>query len=190
MSNRSASQRRGKGAHQEQLNEHELWRAVTADVKPLSRRQIKINKDTSANQEQINNPKQTKPTQAARPSAYSYDQKLDHGLAPGLDKRTQLRLRRGKVQIEARIDLHGMTQIAAHEALLGFLERAYLAGKKTVLVVTGKGLRGDGQIGVLRRAVPGWLNQASVRQWVHAFDHAAPRDGGEGALYIVMRRRR
>jgi len=57
-------------------------------------------------------------------------------------------------------------------------------------VVTGKGLRADGQIGVLRRAVPGWLNQASLRQWVHAFDHAAPRDGGEGALYIVMRRRR
>ncbi|MBT6094989.1 MAG: Smr/MutS family protein, partial [Rhodospirillaceae bacterium] len=71
-----------------------------------------------------------------------------------------------------------------------FLERAFMAGKKTVLVVTGKGLRADGRIGVLRQAVPQWLNTVPIRQWVHAFDHAAPRDGGEGALYIVMRRQR
>lgn len=118
------------------------------------------------------------------------DQHLDHGKAPGLDKRTQLRLRRGQVRIESRLDLHGMTKDAAHDALSRFLERAYMTGKKTVLVVTGKGLRADGRVGVLREAVPKWLNAPSARQWVHAFDHASPRDGGEGALYIILRRRR
>ncbi len=115
---------------------------------------------------------------------------LAHGSAPGLDKRTQLRLRRGKVTLEARLDLHGMTPAAAHDALLYFLDRARARGLKTVLVVTGKGLRADGRIGVLRQAVPRWLNEPPMRPLVHAFDHAAPGDGGEGALYIVMRRRR
>lgn len=94
------------------------------------------------------------------------------------------------MQIEARLDLHGMTQTSAHEALEGFLHRAFVAGKKTVLVVTGKGLRGNGEIGVLRGAVPRWLNEPPMSNWVHAFDHAAPRDGGAGALYIIMRRRK
>ncbi len=115
---------------------------------------------------------------------------MAHGSAPGLDKRTQVRLRRGKVTVEARLDLHGMTQTQAYEALGRFVDRAQERGYKTVLVVTGKGLRGDGQVGVLRQAVPRWLNEPGFRARVHAFDHAAPADGGEGALYIMVRRRK
>ena len=92
--------------------------------------------------------------------------------------------------IEARLDLHGMTQSQAHDRVFRFLEAARNNGLRTVLVITGKGLRRDGQIGVLRSAVPRWLNEPPLRDWIMAFDHAAPRDGGEGALYILLRRRK
>lgn len=161
-----------------------------ADVKPLAKHQ------NNASPEVLNEKTAAKPQPRYRqtfeitPIHHAQPSDLLHGQAPGLDKRTQQRLRRGQVHIEARLDLHGLTQTVAHQTLERFLERAHMAGKKTVLVVTGKGLRADGEIGVLRRAVPRWLNEAPMRQWVHAFDHAAPRDGGEGALYIVMRRRK
>jgi len=168
----------------------DLWHRAMSDVTPLAGRQNSDTAETlttkSAKTAQI---RRRQPVDLA-PIHHAQSSDLLHGQAPGLDKRTQQRLRRGQVHIEARLDLHGMTQTGAHQALERFLERAHLAGKKTVLVVTGKGLRADGEIGVLRRAVPRWLNEAPMRSWVHAFDHAAPRDGGEGALYIVMRRRK
>ena len=172
------------------VSEHDLWESVTADVKPL-RGNLYRNKVNT-----LSNHNQGPPVieQQAHISEPTFPQasapKLTYGSAPGLDKRTRLRLRRGQVNIEARLDLHGMNRSTAHAALCRFLEQAYMAGTKIVLVVTGKGLRQGGEIGVLRRAVPTWLNEESIRPWVHAFDHAAPRDGGEGALYIVMRRRR
>ena len=116
--------------------------------------------------------------------------KFEHGEAPGLDRRTKTRLRRGQVSIEARIDLHGLTQPEAHAQLLRFLESAFEKGVRSVLVITGKGLRANGKIGVLRSSVPRWLNQKPARDWIRAFDHAANRDGGDGALYVLLRRRK
>ena len=113
---------------------------------------------------------------------------LEHGEAPGLDKRTRLRLRRGQVEIQGVIDLHGLTQVEAHRALVGFLEGAQAAGKRAVLVITGKGLTPGS--GVLRAAVPRWLNEPALRSMIRAFSHAAPKDGGEGALYVLLRRKR
>ena len=107
---------------------------------------------------------------------------LSHGSQPGLDKATAKRLRRGKVQLGGRIDLHGMTQDEARPALERFIEAAWRDGKREVLVITGKGTRADGSIGVLRQAVPGWLNAAPNRARVTAFTFAAALDGGEGAL--------
>lgn len=161
-----------------------------ADVRRLPRREIKRSKNLLNDLDQQNSHNRREIHTEVPTGRQKYDQSISHGSAPGLDRRTKLRLRRGQVMIEARLDLHGMTQDSAREALFRFLDRAYMSGKKTVLVVTGKGLRADGRIGVLRQAVPRWLNEQPARQWVHAFDHAAPRDGGEGALYIVMRRRR
>lgn len=83
-----------------------------------------------------------------------------------------------------------MTQREAHAALLRFIETAYHGGRRSVLVITGKGLQADGRIGVLRTAVPRWLNEAPLLQMIKAFDHAAPKDGGEGALYILLRKAR
>lgn len=115
---------------------------------------------------------------------------MTHGAAPGLDRRTQQRLRRGKVDIEARLDLHGHTQMDAHRALESFLAACFHAERRTVLVITGKGTRLDGRTGVLKAAVPKWLNESPMRQWVTGFSFAAPKDGGDGALYIRIKRQR
>ncbi len=111
------------------------------------------------------------------------------GEGAGLDRRTHDRLRRGRLAIEGRLDLHGMTRERAHQALSVFLHRAHERGARCVLVVTGKGSSREGA-GVLRRDVPHWLNQGGLRGMVLAFHHAQIRDGGEGALYVLLRRRR
>ncbi len=91
--------------------------------------------------------------------------------------------------IEARLDLHGMTQAEAHGRLVAFVEGHQAAGRRCVLVVTGKGTwREEG--GVLRDAVPRWLNEPGLRPRILSFSHAQPKDGGEGALYILLKRLR
>jgi DNA-nicking Smr family endonuclease len=117
-------------------------------------------------------------------------------LAP-LGRRLKQRVARGREPIDARLDLHGMTQQEAHAALLQFLHRAQASGVKTALIVTGKGLRkssgGDGRDadykpGVLKRQVPLWLALPEFRQLVVGFDDAHVGHGGEGALYVRLRR--
>jgi DNA-nicking Smr family endonuclease len=108
---------------------------------------------------------------------------------PGFDRRTSDRLRKGRMGIHARIDLHGMTQAEAHGALAGFVLRCWHEGRRSVLVITGKGSTGQGG-GVLRRAVPMWLNQAPLRERIIGIEEAGHRDGGAGALYVLLRRRR
>ncbi|MDH5749586.1 MAG: Smr/MutS family protein, partial [Rhodospirillales bacterium] len=115
---------------------------------------------------------------------------LAPGRIPGLDKRTAQRLRRGRFEPEARLDLHGMTQDQAHRALANFLARAQDKGQRQVLIITGKGLQRDGTIGILRAAVPRWLNEAPNRERVLGYTPAQPRDGGEGALYLRLRKRK
>lgn len=113
--------------------------------------------------------------------------KLAPGKSGDLDKRTQRRMRRGKMEIDGRLDLHGMTQTAAHRALGRFIAGAQGPERRCVLVITGKGLLKDGQ-GVLKEAVPRWLNEGQNRERVLSFSHAAPADGGTGALYVLLRR--
>ena len=115
---------------------------------------------------------------------------LSHGAQPGLDKSTAKKLKKGQHRIEARMDLHGMTQQQAHRALNSFIDGSHGAGKRCVLVVTGKGLKPDGSVGVLRSTVPRWLNEAPNRARVLAFSYATPKDGGEGALYVMLKRKR
>lgn len=114
-------------------------------------------------------------------------QPLQHGASPGVDRRTADRFRRGKMGIDGRIDLHGMTQEQAHGALHSFIESRYASGARCVLVITGKGARGEG---ILRRVVPRWLNDARLRPLILSFSHAQIPDGGEGALYVLLRRQR
>jgi DNA-nicking Smr family endonuclease len=109
-------------------------------------------------------------------------------LAP-LGKRERAKLSRGRSEIEARLDLHGMTQMRAHRALSGFLQRAHHEGLTFVLVITGKG-RSGGESGVLRRQVPEWLSLPEFRAFVVGFEEAHIGHGGEGALYVRIRRAR
>jgi DNA-nicking Smr family endonuclease len=114
---------------------------------------------------------------------------LSHGSRDGLDRRKAERLSRGKLPIEATLDLHGLRQVEAHRRLEAFLADCQAAGKRCVLVVTGKGLHKE-EGGVLRGAVPHWLNEAPNRGRVLSFDYAQQKHGGTGALYILLRRRR
>jgi DNA-nicking Smr family endonuclease len=115
-------------------------------------------------------------------------------LAP-LGRRLKQRVARGREPIDAHIDLHGMTQAQAHAALLRFLHRAQADGIKTVLIVTGKGARktsdsADRERGVLKRQVPLWLALPEFRPLIVGFDDAHVGHGGEGALYVRLRRAR
>ncbi|MGE0259715.1 MAG: Smr/MutS family protein [Alphaproteobacteria bacterium] len=103
----------------------------------------------------------------------------------GLDRRSAERLRRGRFPIEARLDLHGMTQAEAHRALAGFVSGSRAIGRRVVLVITGHG-RISG--GILKSAVPRWLNEPELRRHMLAMTRAQPCDGGAGALYLLLRK--
>ncbi len=107
--------------------------------------------------------------------------------ASGIDRRTTSKLRRGHIAIEGKLDLHGMTQREAHDALNRFIAGSQERGKRCVLVVTGVGKSG---VGVLRGAVPRWLAEASLCDAVMSFAPAEPNHGGQGALYVLLRKKR
>jgi DNA-nicking Smr family endonuclease len=103
----------------------------------------------------------------------------------GIDRARSERLKRGKLGIEARLDLHGMTQEEAHRAVAGFVGGSRAAGLRCVLLITGRGAVGGG---ILRQAVPRWLDEPGLRRHLLAIAPAQPRDGGAGALYLLLRR--
>jgi DNA-nicking Smr family endonuclease len=110
-----------------------------------------------------------------------------------LDRRARRDVARGKATIDGRIDLHGMRQAEAHRALIDFVFRAHQQGWKLGLVITGKGVGADArgeERGVLRRLVPHWLAEPSMRAMVLGYETSAPGHGGEGALYLRFRRAR
>jgi DNA-nicking Smr family endonuclease len=102
-----------------------------------------------------------------------------------VDRRTRMRLHRGHYPVQARLDLHGMTQDEAHRALSGFIATARASGKRCVLVITGHGRLSGG---VLKRAVPRWLAEPALRPHVLQLAPARPPHGGAGALYVLLRR--
>lgn len=174
-----------------------LWKAVTKDVKPIKR-----TPSPSAKPEVVKKPARAQPktpsTTLASPPAIAKPaprpapppRKLSHGQATGLDKRTMDRLRRGQLPVEAEIDLHGYTQEQAHSALNAFIIGQAAAGRRCVRVITGKGSFRQGGGGVLKTAVPRWLNETPLQDSILAFTHARRDDGGEGALYVLLRRKR
>lgn len=129
-----------------------------------------------------------KPAQPAKPKAPAIAE---------FDRRKVRHIASGKTEIDARLDLHGMRQGEARQRLIGFIHSAHSRGLRTVLVITGKGAiaaadplagaLGEPQRGVLRRLVPQWL-ETELRALVISFTTAAIRHGGEGALYVRLRR--
>jgi DNA-nicking Smr family endonuclease len=116
----------------------------------------------------------------------------------GINGATQERLRRGMVEPDARIDLHGMTQQAAHRTLFAWLATAHARGHRLVLVITGKGNPRNGENapwmmsphGVLKQMVPRWLNEPGLAALIASSGPAHARHGGEGALYVYLRKSR
>ncbi len=109
-----------------------------------------------------------------------------------LERRAARGLRAGRVSVDARIDLHGHRQLEAHGVLKSFLARAQASGHRHVLVITGKGgkreIDGSFERGVLNREAPRWLSEPEFRAWVVSFTPASKRHGGEGALYVRLRK--
>lgn len=114
---------------------------------------------------------------------------LEEGVAAGVDGRTLERLRRGKLPIEGKLDLHGYTLDQACAALNVFLAAAQHTGKRCVLIVTGRGLKEGVMRGVIRHEFPHWLHSHENRARVLAYSKARPQHGGEGAFYVLLRKR-
>lgn len=116
------------------------------------------------------------------------------GVYDGVDGNTAARVRRGEYPINARLDLHGLSREQAYDALRAGLEAAHAQGKRCMLIITGKGslsrLRGEASGGVLRGELPRWLNDGALRPYVLAYGEAAPRHGGAGAFYLLIKRKR
>ena len=174
----------------------ELWAHVTRDMRPLPRKKQLAARHPADDLSE--RPEEGRGRAAARAPALRHPAphptparlpELSLDASPGLDARSAERLRRGEMPIEARLDLHGHSQDEAQEALLAFVERAWHERRRTLLVITGKGRRGEGE-GVLRAAVPRWLNAEPLRRHLLAFARAQPKDGGAGALYLLLRRQR
>lgn len=171
--------------------DRELWELVAKQVKPLRKpRATKV--QTAPRTEPSTTVPVAKAAPSPRPSPQAPAPRPTKPAIPPLaplGKRERTKLSRGRSEIEARLDLHGMTQMRAHRALTGFLHRAHHEGLTFVLVITGKG-RSGGESGVLRRQVPEWLSLPEFRAFVVGFEEAAISHGGEGALYVRIRRAR
>ncbi|WP_025897388.1 Smr/MutS family protein [Sneathiella glossodoripedis] len=203
-------------------DDRHLWQHVSSTVKP-----IHVNRYTSFSEliaegekkPQIQAPyaqakgRKRKGVRLDRPDAFSVKsttppsalhQALEdiskRSPVAGLDRNSSERLRRGKMPIEGRVDLHGYTRKEAHSRLKSFIHSAYRSGKRCVLVITGKGssirqtddapYMGGGRKGVLREEVPRWLREPELNRLVIDFKPAQPHHGGAGALYVLLRRAR
>lgn len=171
--------------------ERALWDNVAKQVKPLRKHRVaKAQAAPPAGPSPV--APATRSSPPARPVAAAPAPRAAKPAIPPLaplGKRERTKLSRGRSEIEARLDLHGMTQMRAHRALTGFLHRAHHDGLTFVLVITGKG-RSGGESGVLRRQVPEWLSLPEFRAFVVGFETAHIGHGGEGALYVRIRRAR
>ncbi len=168
--------------------ERTLWESVARQVKPL-RKKPRVGKTAAPASETPAMRPAPPPRPVPSSSAPKPSKPAVPPLAP-LGRRERTRLSRGRSEIDARLDLHGMTQTRAHRTLLGFLQRAHHDGFTFVLVITGKGVAGDAERGVLRRQVPQWLSLPEFRALVVGFEEAHVGHGGEGALYVRIRRAR
>jgi DNA-nicking Smr family endonuclease len=188
-----ASSRRKRALSEE---EHALWESVAKQTKPLRKKPRAAKAppgspdagvDAARSDAPPKPPSATRIARAPKPQALP----VAPPLAP-LGRRERSRLSRGRKQIDARLDLHGMTQTRAHHALFGFLQRAHGEGLTFVLVITGKGrtVGAESERGVLRRQVPQWLGLPEFRAMVVGFEEAHIGHGGEGALYVRIRRSR
>ena len=116
-------------------------------------------------------------------------QELDPRKTPsGISASQADKLKKGKIRPERTIDLHGFTQFRAHSYINEELLKCYKSNTRSILIITGKKFGKMGAEGVLKREVPKWLNLSPLKEVILMTSWATPRDGGEGALYVLLRR--
>jgi DNA-nicking Smr family endonuclease len=174
-------------------DDHELFHRALADAKPLKRGPARIAKPSVAPSRPAPERK-VPPLARPRPSLPVVARPVPEVPAP-LDRRTAEKLRRGQVEIDAKLDLHGMILRDAEPALTRFLAQAQERGHRAVLVVTGKGTKIDAESGrikegAIRRELPHWLDAARNRARIIGYRAAHARHGGGGAFYVLIKRLR
>ena len=169
------SPKRHSRRRQPTADELALWAAAVRDAAPLDGRAL----------EPADEPAPQPPPKKAATTRHAAPPASGHGDLPigRLERQDLARLRRGMAALDARIDLHGLTEEQAHHAIDRFIELSWSAGRRLVLVITGKG-------GVLRALLPRWLAASRHRGRVLGVSEASPRHGGSGAYYLRLRRRR
>ena len=165
-------------------DELRLWSMVAATVHPLAGRGVsKADRELMARQIDSNAPAARIPIPEPKAPPRPHHAWLGpEAIEPG----RKHRIAREREEIGGRIDLHGLDQSQAQAALEGFVLRAWNGGARAVLVITGKGARGGG---VLRRMTPQWLSGPALREVVAGISEAHRRHGGEGALYVALKRK-
>lgn len=185
--------------------ERELWTRFAKNVKPLDEERLK-----RLEREDIEPPKPKAlpipQTQPLKTGALQRDLMREMAQRPKsrvpVDRSPEKKVRRGQVEVEARLDLHGMTTAHARQALLGFLHRCRSGGMRTVLVITGKGAgaralderrfqpwRPDERAlpGILRRSFTQWMRDPDFALLASGYAEANRRHGGSGAFYVMLR---
>jgi DNA-nicking Smr family endonuclease len=170
--------------------ERALWSEVTRDVAPL--RQVPAAAAAVASEpEALPSPAAKTKARVERPAPPPAKPRHEPSPLAPLGRRMRQRIARGGHAISGRLDLHGLTQREAHDELLRFLRTAQGRGATLVLVITGKGAAGaesGSDRGVLKRQVPHWLRLPAFRGMIVGFEPAHVTHGGEGALYVRVRR--
>lgn len=173
--------------------DHALWARIAETAMPLRKRKPAGVKPTPFKAERSRHapkPEATRPLVKPKPKMPPVPHRAE------LDRQTTRRLEKGRLEVEAKLDLHGMRQRDAHAALRRFLKSAQGKDYRHVLVITGKGVAQETARsfyeeearGVLRQAVPQWLSDPEFASIVVSFSQAPRRLGGEGALYVRLRR--
>ena len=175
-----------------------LWAHVIRTASPLKRREPRQPVDGPPKPAPKTKPAPP-PQQPPRQPAVAPAPKPSHvPRAAPLDRQTSRQLVKGKLEVDAKLDLHGMRQRDAHAQLRRFLKTAQARGLKHVLVITGKGadpetrrsFYEEEERGVLRNAVPRWLAEPDFAPLVVSFSSAPRQLGGEGALYVRLRKKK
>ncbi len=120
----------------------------------------------------------------------NYSDEYIEGSVQGFSPKLMKRLKRGRFPIQDYIDLHGLTKQDAQEKVRGFVLQSYHSGLRCILVVHGRGLNSENHIPVLKERLPLWLTRGPARKIVLAFSTAKPYDGGTGAVYVLLRKKR
>lgn len=167
-----------------------LWGKVARSTRPMPGRQGEIDEFEKAMEELAEAAERGKPPISQvmeMAEAAPAPARKATGLHQPLEKPVKKKIAKGRLQLEARIDLHGLVQSEAHAMLLSFLIRAHERGLRHVLVITGKG-SSMGSEGALKRAVPFWFSKPDYRYLISSYESAARHHGGEGALYVRLAR--